>query len=118
MRTGRYSAALPYLRRDLQMAEARYGKEDPSVAVEINNLAEANRRMGRLDEAEALYKRAIALDEKAGPKNAAGLATSLNNLALVYRAQRRLTRRRSSTRGRWPCSSSRWGPTIPTSPAA
>lgn len=90
MRTGRYSAALPYLRRDLEAAEARYGAKDPSIAVEVNNLAEANRRMGRLDEAEALYKRAIALDEKAGPENAAGLATSLNNLALVYRAQRRL----------------------------
>ena len=89
MRTGRYSAALPYLQRDLETAEARYGAKDPSVAVELNNLAEANRRLGRLDEAEALYKRAIALDEKAGPENAAGLATSLNNLALVYRAQRR-----------------------------
>ena len=90
MRTGRYSAALPYLRRDLETAEARYGAKDPSIAVELNNLAEANRRMGRLDEAQTLYKRAIALDEKAGPQNGAGLATSLNNLALVYRAKGQL----------------------------
>ena len=90
MRTGRYSAALPYLRRDLDTAIARYGANDPSIAVELNNLAEANRRMGRLDDAETLYQRAIALDEKAGPQNAAGLATGLNNLALVYRAKGQL----------------------------
>jgi tetratricopeptide (TPR) repeat protein len=90
MRAGKYSAALPYLRRDLDNAETRYGAKDPSIAAEINNLAEANRRLGHLDEAEALYKRAIALDERAKPQNPAGLATSLNNLALVYRAQGKL----------------------------
>jgi tetratricopeptide (TPR) repeat protein len=86
----RYDAALPYFKRELQEKQAKLGPDDPSLAVELNNLAEANRLAGRLDVAEGLYKRAITLDEKGGPKNAAGLATGLNNLALLYRTQGRL----------------------------
>src|SRR3954451_235647 len=86
----RYDAALPYFKRELQEKQAKLGPDDPSLAIELNNLAEANRLAGRLDLAEDLYKRAIALDEKGGPKNATGLATGLNNLALVYRTQGRL----------------------------
>jgi tetratricopeptide (TPR) repeat protein len=89
-RAGRFEASLPYFQRELDEAEAKFGPDDPSVAVEINNLAEAQRLLGRFDEAEALYRRAVELDEKAGPSNAVGLATSLNNLALVYRGQGRL----------------------------
>ena len=84
---GRYEAALPYFQRDLALAEKRYGPDDPTIAIEVNNLAEVNRLAGRLEQAEKLYRRAIALDEHAKPKNPVGLATSLNNLALVYRAQ-------------------------------
>lgn len=84
---GRYEAALPYFQRDLELAEKRYGPDDPTIAIEVNNLAEVNRLAGRLEQAEKLYRRAIALDERAKPKNPVGLATSLNNLALVYRAQ-------------------------------
>jgi tetratricopeptide (TPR) repeat protein len=89
-RAGRFEASLPYFQRELDEAEAKFGPDDPSVAVELNNLAEAQRLLDRFDEAEALYRRAVALDEKAGPSNAVGLATSLNNLALVYRGQGRL----------------------------
>jgi tetratricopeptide (TPR) repeat protein len=89
-RAGRFEASVPYFQRELDEAEARLGPDDPTVAVELNNLAEAYRSLGRLDEAEALYRRAVELDEKAGPSNAEGLATSLNNLALVHRAQGRL----------------------------
>src|SRR4051812_19891159 len=86
----RYDAALPYFKRELQEKQAKLGPDDPSLAVELNNLAEVNRLAGRLDMAEGLYKRAITLDEKGGPKNATGLATGLNNLALLYRTQGRL----------------------------
>ena len=78
--------------------------DDPTLAVELNNLAEAYRLLDRSDEAEALYLRAVELDEKAGPSNAEGLATSLNNLALVYRAQGRLDEAERSTSARSTCS--------------
>jgi tetratricopeptide (TPR) repeat protein len=87
---GRYQAALPYFERELDARAAQLGPNDPELATDLNDLAEVNRRLGRLEVAETLYQRAIALDEKAGPSNAAGLATSLNNLALVYKAQGRL----------------------------
>ena len=61
----------------------------PATAVDLNNLAEATRLAARYDDAEQLYRRAIAIDERAAGDKI-GLATSLNNLALVYRAQKRL----------------------------
>lgn len=90
MAAGRYEASLPYFQRELDEAEAKLGPDNPSVAAEINDLAEANRLAGRYKQAEALYLRAIALDEKSRGKDAEGLATTLNNLALVYRRQGRL----------------------------
>ena len=90
MAAGRYEASLPFFQRELDQAEAQLGPDNPSVAAEINDLAEANRLAGRYEVAEALYLRAIELDEKSRGKDAAGLATTLNNLALVYRRQGRL----------------------------
>ena len=46
--------------------------------------------MGRLDEAERLLTRAVAIEEKALGPSHAWLAQGLMNLALVYRDQRRL----------------------------
>lgn len=88
-RAGRYEDALPFFRRALDLAEARYGPDDPAIAVELNNLAEVHRKMGHLDDAESLYQKAIELDRRAGREATAEFATSLNNLALVYRAQGR-----------------------------
>ncbi|MEZ5826018.1 MAG: tetratricopeptide repeat protein [Geminicoccaceae bacterium] len=48
------------------------------------------RVLGRLDEAEPLYERAVVLDERNLGADDPGLATSLNNLALLYRSQNRL----------------------------
>jgi tetratricopeptide (TPR) repeat protein len=87
---GKYDEALPYFEQALELAEKRYGPNDPALAVELNNLAEVHRLLGQLDKAEALYIRAIALDEDAGRGDDPGLATSLNNLALTYRTQGRL----------------------------
>lgn len=89
-RAGRYEEAKPYFQRALDLAEARYGSDDPAIAVELNNLAEIHRLTGELDRAEALYRQAIALDERAGRQSSPEFATSLNNLALVQRAQGRL----------------------------
>lgn len=90
MAAGRFEASLPFFQRELDQAEAKLGPDDPSVAAEINDLAEANRLAGRYKTAESLYLRAIALDEASRGKDAEGLATTLNNLALVYRKQGRL----------------------------
>jgi len=64
----------------------QFGPEDPRLATTLNSLAEVHRAQGRLEEAEALHKRALAIIEKAlGPEHP-DVATSLNNLADLYRA--------------------------------
>ena len=54
----------------------------------LNNLAELLRATNRLAEAEPLYRRALAIDEKSfGPEHP-NVATGLNNLAeLLQRYQ-------------------------------
>lgn len=90
LRAEEYSRALPHFESALNLAEVRYGSDDPRIAIELNNLAEVHRLQGSLEQAESLYLRAIALDEQALAPDSPELATSLNNLALVYRAQDRL----------------------------
>ncbi|MDX6750010.1 tetratricopeptide repeat protein [Geminicoccaceae bacterium 1502E] len=86
---GRYAAALPHLEEAARLAEASWGQNDPRLAAELNNLGEAYRRAGRAEEAEAAFRRAVAIDQQAQPESPA-LATSLNNLALVLRGRGRL----------------------------
>ncbi len=53
----------------------------------LNNLAELYRAQGRYAEAEPLYRRALAIVEKAlGPEHP-HVAANLNNLAGLYQAQ-------------------------------
>ena len=89
-RAENYQAALPHFHTALQLAEDKYGPDDPQVAIELNNLAEVYRLMGNYDAAEPLYERALELDEQNLDADSPELATSLNNLALLYRAQNRL----------------------------
>ncbi len=88
--SGRYEEAVTYFARALEIAEARYGPEDPALARALNNLAEAYRLTARYEEAEKLYLRALALDERRLALEPDAMATTLNNLALLYRAQGRL----------------------------
>jgi tetratricopeptide (TPR) repeat protein len=86
-RAGRYAEARPHFARAVELGEAQLGAAAPSLAVDLNNLAETLRLLGELEAAERAFRRAIAIDERARGPDDPGLATSLNNLALVYRAQ-------------------------------
>ncbi len=86
---GRLDEAAREFEKVLSLAEQELGPNDPRLAVDLNNLGEVYRRMGRLDRAAELLLRAIRLDEAAGGRGPA-LATSLNNLGLVRRAQGQL----------------------------
>ncbi len=85
LRAGQPAEALAPLVRALDLGEARHGPDSPEISADLNNLGEAQRLLGRLDAAEALFRRAIALEEGQGGDPLA-LATALNNLALVKRA--------------------------------
>ncbi len=84
---GRYSEAEAYAKEALRLATEEFGPNDPSTAVDLNNLAELYRAQGKYAEAEPLYQRALRIDEKALGPDHPDLATSLNNLALLYDAQ-------------------------------
>ncbi|MGA0925448.1 MAG: tetratricopeptide repeat protein, partial [Lutimaribacter sp.] len=59
----------------------------PIVAIRLNNLAELFRDMGRLEDAEPMYQRALAIDMAALGPNHPNVATYLNNLAGLYKAR-------------------------------
>lgn len=89
LEVGKLEEAAREFEKVVELAERAFGPDDPRLAVDLNNLGEVYRRMGRLDRASELLRRAIRLDEAAGGRGPA-LATSLNNLGLVLRAQGRL----------------------------
>ena len=73
-------------------ARRRSDRSTRMSAPVCNNLAALYEAQGRYAEAEPLYKRALAIYEKAlGPEHP-NVATSLHNLALLYEAQSRLPR--------------------------
>ena len=105
---GRYSEAIPLAQRALAIREKALGSDHPEVAqslnnpaelyrvqvevvISLNNLAELYRIQGRYADAEPLFKRSLAINEKAlGPEHP-NVATSLNNLAALYESQGRYT---------------------------
>ena len=56
------------------------------------NWASCIQAQGKYSEAEGLYKRALAIREKALGANHPAVGQTLNNLAIVYRAQRQVRR--------------------------
>ena len=61
------------------------------VATRLNNLALLLKATNRLSEAEPLYRRALAIDEKSLGPDHPHVATDLNNLALLLRDTSRLS---------------------------
>ena len=83
---GKYKEAEKQWEAALKEAEG-FGPEAPRLATSLNNLGELYRVQGRYAEAEPLYKRALAIVEKAlGPEHP-HVATGLYELATLYRAQ-------------------------------
>jgi len=94
---GKYEEAGPLYQRSLGINETKLGKDHPSVANTLNNLAELYEVQGKYEEAEYLFKRCLWIYEKALCKDQEVTttickdhlyaATTLNNLADLYRSQ-------------------------------
>ncbi len=82
--------AEPLLRRALAVDEASYGPDHPTVARDLNNLAQLLRDTNRLGEAEPLMRRALAIDEASYGPDHPDVARNLNNLAQLLKATNRL----------------------------
>ncbi|MCH8805465.1 MAG: tetratricopeptide repeat protein, partial [Planctomycetes bacterium] len=82
----RYAEAEKLYKLSVTEAE-NFGRTDPRLALSLNNLAMLYDTQGKYDQAEPLFKRSLAINEKAlGPEHP-DVAASLNNLAELYRVQ-------------------------------
>jgi CHAT domain-containing protein/Tfp pilus assembly protein PilF len=87
IRAGKYNDAMPMAQAMVADQEKRPPSRD--LAAALNNLAEVYSGMGRDAEAEALYKRALAVMEKVGALDSVDTAPELTNLAAIYERQSR-----------------------------
>ncbi|WP_298243093.1 CHAT domain-containing tetratricopeptide repeat protein [uncultured Bradyrhizobium sp.] len=86
---GKYSEALPLAQAMVAGLEKTSNNRD--LAAALNNLAQIHADQGRDDQAEPLYKRAVALMEKGTGQGSVEIAPLLNNLAALYQRQSRFT---------------------------
>jgi len=84
-RAGKYAEALPLAQA--MVAQLEKGPPSRDFAGALNNLAQVYGDMGRDAEAEPLYKRSLAVMEKAAGLDSADMAPELNNLAALYQRQ-------------------------------
>jgi hypothetical protein len=78
------------MRRALAIDEASLGKDHPTVAIRLNNLAQLLQATNRLGEAEPLMRRALAIGEASLGNDHPTVALRLNNLARLLQATNRL----------------------------
>ena len=82
-----YATAERTLRRLLRLQEADLGLSHPDVANTLNDLGVVCDRLGRPEEAEFLYRRALGIARRTLAPDHASVATSVENLTKLYRAQ-------------------------------
>ncbi len=85
---GKYPEAEKQWAAALKVAE-RFGPEGPRLVTSLDRLATLYQAKGSYTEAEPLFKRALAIVEKALRPAHPRVAASLNNLAGLYHAQGR-----------------------------
>ena len=85
---GQYAKALKLYTLALEEAE-KFGPTDPRLATSLNNLALLYKTQGDYAKAEPLYKRSLAIVEKALGPDHPSVATSLENYAKLLRATKR-----------------------------
>ncbi len=85
-----YARVEPLMRRALAIDEARLGKDHPTVAIRLNDLAQLLQDTNRLGEAEPLMRRVVEIFEANLGKVHPNVATALNNLAGLLQDTNRL----------------------------
>jgi tetratricopeptide (TPR) repeat protein len=83
------AAALAEAQKLEAAAKAQFGINHPSYAYALNTLATVYLAQQKYDEAEGLYRRAIAIREKVLGEGHPVVAHTLTNLSMVYTLQRK-----------------------------
>lgn len=86
-RRGDYGKAATEFGEVRELFERKFGKKHPNYGTVTSNLARVYRRLGKLDDSEALYLQAIGIAEATG--NRLKSAYRYKSLALVHRGQGR-----------------------------
>ncbi len=82
---GRYRVALPLLQEALALAEGAFGPDSLEAAAVLNQLGLLGKSDGRFDEAEAAYRRALAIFERSLPPSHPKLVTCRENYERLLR---------------------------------
>jgi tetratricopeptide (TPR) repeat protein len=98
---GNYPAAQIEAQKLERLVKARFGADHPYYAVALNKLGIVVQAEGKYTEAEGLFKRALAIREKARGANHSDVGQSLNNLGYVYQAKASTVRRKGCTNAPW-----------------
>jgi esterase/lipase superfamily enzyme/Flp pilus assembly protein TadD len=88
-RTGSYEEAAASAEKYVTLARERYTEAHPKFATAIFWLGYTFKSQGRTAEAEPLFKRALAIEEKALGPDHPDVGTLLNNLAVLYHSEGR-----------------------------
>jgi len=86
MRAGRLDEADQYFLRALDQA-SQFPDDDPRLGTSLDNLASLRKTQLRFADAEQLYRKALAVFERAGPRSERHLAVVCNDLGTVRAAQ-------------------------------
>tara|TARA_Y100000588_G_scaffold284755_1_gene302368 strand:- start:285 stop:785 length:501 start_codon:yes stop_codon:yes gene_type:complete len=93
----KYAEAIPYAQAFVELAKEEFGETHQINAAGLNNLAGLYRYQGHYEDAEPLYKRALAINEKAlGPDHPA-TAASLTTWLCFTRTRADTTKQNRST---------------------
>ncbi|MFZ0570330.1 MAG: tetratricopeptide repeat protein [Rhodomicrobium sp.] len=85
----KYDEAVTLARRNSNDAKARYGENSAVYLVTLNNLAQLLQATNQLAEAEALYRRALAIDTKSLGPDHPNVGRDLNNMAQLLQDMNR-----------------------------
>ena len=85
MKDGRHDDAERYFQRALEHASA-FADDDPRLGTSLDNLATLRKAQRRHAEAEALYRRALDVFERGGPRSERPLAVVCNDLGTLRAA--------------------------------
>ncbi len=110
-----YAQAEPLYKRSLAIYEKALGPGSSRCGQRPEQSGGLYNTQGRYAEAEPLYKRSLAIIEKALGPDHPDVATTLNNLAELYRDRAATPRPSRSTSARWRSGKRRLGPIIPMS---
>ena len=88
-KAGKPDQALPYFLLSMEMAEARLGAEDPGLVPILDGLAAAHAARENYADAEPLYERALAIQEREAERYETGITRTLNSLGGIYEATNR-----------------------------